>query len=116
MLRPQLICNQVSMLASTHNGVRSYTVRKGAHEFHFHKPWDAFNIFCLMATPTWPATSSTIGVVVSPKSRQVLFDVPIMRNMYEIRSLRKIAYRVIQVVFFSDYCERTTSTQTAPDA
>jgi hypothetical protein len=115
MLRPQLICNQISMLVSTHNGVRSYTVRKGAHELHFQKPWDAFNIFCLMATPTWPATS-TIGVVVSPKRRQVLFDVPIMRNMYEVQSLRKIGYWVIQVVFFSDYCEKTTSTQIAPAA
>lgn len=117
MPRPVLQCNQISMLATVRNGVRSFTVTKGMDHFHFKKPWDAFNVFCLMACPTWP-TTSTIGVVVSSNRSQVLFDVPIMRGMYDVPSLRKIGSCVIQVVFFSKYVCRdippSTSGQTTP--
>lgn len=117
MPRPMLVCNHVAMFATIRNGVRSFTVTKHLHQFHFQKPWDALNIFCLMACPTWSATS-TIGLVISPNKRDVLFDVPIMRNMYDVPSLRKIGSWVIQVVFFSHYAchesDAATSIRTSP--
>ena len=117
MPRPMLVCNNVSMRATIYNGKRSFTVTKGSHQFHFQKPWDAFNILCLMACPAWPG-NDMIGTVVSPNKRQILFDVPIMRNMCDVPALRRIGSWVIQVVFFSQYAfsdaNVATSIRTSP--
>lgn len=91
-----LSCRSIQMNKFVDNGGAMYAVQCGGKCLLFESPWQAFDVFCMMACPLEEGAHPQLAKLFVDD--MPMFDAAIHRDMRHGTSTRAIASRIVQCI------------------